>query len=326
MSVFRVILCSDAERSVFLLNESKELLMIRTAFGCGLLPALLLVLLVAGHAGAQCILANPSFEIAGSSGETFGGWGEFGNTGSVSFATHGSVAARVTGPNWGVWEVSRFWQQQDCSPGERWELRGNVAHSSTNPLTGDCRAVVNVEWWNSTEMISYESFAVALPSTPTDEYHSFSEVSGPAPSGTVAMRALFGVLQSPTDPPPDVYYDQVTVFSQNYPTMDDVQWNDFPGGTTIDFSDRTWRVKGPGYYGPGPNSFSNSASSVWVDVDDKLHLTVRRVGGTWYSTEVVLVDTLGYGDYIFTTEGDRAVRSSTVGLVRKPEQVRRLLQ
>lgn len=284
-------------------ERCKGMPMIRNTLGRVMLPTLLLVLLAAGQSEAQCILANPSFEIGGSSGETFGGWGEFGNTGSTSFATHGSRAARVTGPDWGVWEVSRFWQQQDCSVGEVWELTGKVAHSSTAPLTGECRAIVNVEWWNSTEMISFESHTVALPSTPTDEYQYFSVLSDTAPSGTVTMHALFGVLQSPTDPPPDVYYDQVTVFSQSYPTMDDLQWNDFPGGTTIDFSDRTWRVKGPGYYGPGPNSFSNSASSVWVDGEDRLHLTVRKVGSTWYSTEVVLVDTLGYGDYIFTTEG-----------------------
>ena len=40
------------------------------------------------------------------------------------------------------------------------------------------------------------------------------------------MHILLGVLQSPTDPAPDVYYDQVTVFSTSYPTMDDLQWGD----------------------------------------------------------------------------------------------------
>ena len=32
-------------------------------------------------------------------------------------------------------------------------------------------------------------------------------------------------------------------------------------------------------------------------------MTIANRGGTWYSTEVVLEDTLGYGDYIFTTRG-----------------------
>ncbi len=40
-----------------------------------------------------------------------------------------------------------------------------------------------------------------------------------------------------------------------------------------------------------------------MDGGDRLHLTVKNSGGTWYSTEVALVEPLGYGDYIFTTEG-----------------------
>jgi hypothetical protein len=268
------------------------------------LPLLVLLAVMGSpEAPAQCILVNPSFEIGGSGSQVFGGWEQFGNVGSVSFATHGSLAARVSGPDWGGWDVSAYWQQQDCSPGERWEVTGKVAHSATHPLTGSSRAIVNVEWWDGSDMISYESHDVALPSTPTGEYQSFSLISGPAPSGTIAMHALFAVIQSPTDPPPVVYYDQTTVFSQSYPTIEDMQWNDFPGGRTVDFSDRIWRVKGPGYYGPGPSFFSNSESSVWVDGDDQLHMTIRNVGGTWYSTEVALTETLGYGDYIFTTEG-----------------------
>jgi hypothetical protein len=253
-------------------------------------------------AHAQCILANPSFEIGGSGGNAFGGWNQFGNVSATEFVTHGSLAARLRGPDWGGWDVSAVWQQFDSYPGERWALTGNVAHYFASPLTGDCRAIVNIEWWNETDMMSYDSYVVALPSAPTDEYQDFSILSDPAPSGTVAIHVLFAVLQSPHDPPPVVFYDQVTVFSQSYPTMDDLQWNDFPGGRTITFSDRTWRVKGPGFYGPGANHFASSSDHVWVD-DNQLHMTLRNVGGTWYSTEVALVEALGYGDYIFTTEG-----------------------
>ncbi|MEE8572803.1 MAG: hypothetical protein V3T20_06050, partial [Gemmatimonadota bacterium] len=269
------------------------------------LPLLVVMSVIpSAEAPAQCILTNPSFEIGGSSGNVFGGWNQFGVIGSTSNATHGSVAARVTGPNWGGWDVSAFWQRQDCAVGEPWEVTAQVSHSPTNPLTGESKAIVNIEWRDSGDnIISYESHDAALPSTPAGEYQSFSVVSGPAPSGTVAAHFLFAVLQSPADPPPDVYYDQVTVYSQSYPTIDDQQWNDFPGGTILDFAGRTWRVKGPGYYGPGPNLFTDVSSSVWVDAEDKLHLTVKDYGGDWYSTEVALEEPLGYGDYIFTTEG-----------------------
>ena len=117
------------------------------------------------------------------------------------------------------------------------------------------------------------------------------------------VRFLLGVLQSPTDPSPDVYYDQVTFYSTSPPTIDDQQWNDFPGGTTVEFSGYTWRVKGPGLYGPGYNRFCNFPSCVWVDAQDRLHLTVQNLSGNWYSTEVTIEDALGYGDYILTTQG-----------------------
>jgi len=57
---------------------------------------------------AQCILANPSFELAGAGGPVFGGWNQFGSVGSVSDATHGAMAARVSGPNGGGWDVSGY--------------------------------------------------------------------------------------------------------------------------------------------------------------------------------------------------------------------------
>ncbi len=101
----------------------------------------------------------------------------------------------------------------------------------------------------------------------------------------------------------DVWFDQITCFSTTPPTIDDVQWNDFPGGTTVDFAGRTWRVKGPGYYGPGPNVFSDAADCVWVDAQQRLHLTLRDRAGTWTSTEVVAEESLGYGDYVVTTVG-----------------------
>ena len=51
---------------------------------------------------------------------------------------------------------------------------------------------------------------------------------------------LLAVVQSPTDPSSDVHFDQVTFYSTSYPTIDDRQWNDFPGGKTLTFGGRTW--------------------------------------------------------------------------------------
>lgn len=266
--------------------------------------SLAVVALVHGPTYGQCILANPSFEIGGSAGAVFGGWNQFGVVGSVPDAIHGARAARVSGPNQGGWDVSGYWQPLDCAPGERWAVTGHVRHPAGKPLTGQCAALVNLEWRGSSgNLISYDSHTVADASSPTDTYLDFSFVSGPAPAGTVKVRLLLGALQSPGAPSPDVVFDQVTCHSTTPPTIDDVQWNDFPGGTTLVFGGRTWRVKGPGYYGPGGNLFSNAASSVWVDASGRLHLTLKRISGAWYSAEVATDEALGYGDYVVTTVG-----------------------
>jgi hypothetical protein len=271
---------------------------------CFSFAALFLALFAVNGAQGQCILANPSFEIGGSSGKVFGGWEQFGSFGSSTTATHGAVAARVSGPNLGDWKVSGYWQRLDSAPGESWSVSVDAWHSSTNPVTGQSQGIVNVEWRGASDnLISYESHTAVQASTPYDEVQKISFVSQPAPAGTVTARILLGALQGPGQPAPDVYFDQVTFYNLTPPTQDEIQWNDFPGGRTLNFSGRTWRVKGPGYYGPGPSLYGDAANFVWVDVDGRLHVTVQRIGGLWYSTEVALVNALGYGDYVFTTVG-----------------------
>jgi hypothetical protein len=265
----------------------------------------------------QCILANPSFEIGDSGSNTFYGWNQFGVVGESSEATHGSVSAVVKGPNWGGWDVSAYWQRFDTAPGERWIASVKAWHTSNNPVTGQSKAILNIEWRDSGDnIISFESHDVIIASTPLDNIQEFSDTSGPAPMGTVATHFLLAVLQSPSDPSPDVYYDEATFYNLGPPTQDDKQWEDFPGGRTIEFSGMTWRVKGPGYYGPGPNHFNDSSESVWVDFDGRLHVTVKNLGGTWYSSEVVPEEALGYGDYIFTTVGrlDQLHQNIVLGL------------
>lgn len=72
---------------------------------------------------------------------------------------------------------------------------------------------------------------------------------------------------------------------------------------TLSFAGRTWGVKeSPAGVGPGGNLFSAAPSDVWVDAQGRLHLTVRSTGGAWRSTEVILLESLGYGTYAFTTE------------------------
>jgi len=69
------------------------------------------------------------------------------------------------------------------------------------------------------------------------------------------------------------------------------------------FSGYKWRVKkAPDCkLGPGKNFFSDASSDVWVN-GQGLHLRIRKgAADKWYSSEVVLQQSLGYGTYIFHT-------------------------
>ena len=67
----------------------------------------------------------------------------------------------------------------------------------------------------------------------------------------------------------------------------------------IEFSGYQWRVKTADIkLDPGPNYFSDSSESVWVD-SAGLHLAIRQRDGKWFCAEVVLLTSLGYGEYTF---------------------------
>ena len=69
---------------------------------------------------------------------------------------------------------------------------------------------------------------------------------------------------------------------------------------TIRFWGQEWEVKeSGGVVGPGPNYFSNSPDSVWVDENGQLHLKIVHKDGKWYCAEVVTTQPLGYGSYQF---------------------------
>jgi len=77
-------------------------------------------------------------------------------------------------------------------------------------------------------------------------------------------------------------------------------------GKTFEFAGRLWAVKfAPLPAGPGDNLFSDDPSDVWVDDQGRLHLTIHQApSGAWLSTEVILVQPLGHGNYWFTTESE----------------------
>ena len=74
--------------------------------------------------------------------------------------------------------------------------------------------------------------------------------------------------------------------------------------TMIQFAGITWQVKNGLQLGPGPNNWSNSPSSVWVDAEGSLHMKIRKSGNTWYCSEVIAQQSFGYGEYRFYLASD----------------------
>lgn len=73
-------------------------------------------------------------------------------------------------------------------------------------------------------------------------------------------------------------------------------------GRTVEFAGYTWAVKEASLpVGPGANRFSSDEADVWVD-EEGLHLTINYHDGQWWSSEVVLLDSLGYGTYAIQTD------------------------
>lgn len=71
---------------------------------------------------------------------------------------------------------------------------------------------------------------------------------------------------------------------------------------TIQWSGLTWDIKAGYELGPGPNDWSDSTDSVWVDPQGNLHLKVFRQYGRWLCAEIVSQDSFGYGNYEFRIE------------------------
>ena len=71
--------------------------------------------------------------------------------------------------------------------------------------------------------------------------------------------------------------------------------------TTIAFAGINWNIKS-GNYGPGPNNWSDSPSSVWIDENGYLHLKIRKVGNKWLCAKIYAQQSLEHGKYRFVLQ------------------------
>jgi uncharacterized protein (TIGR03437 family) len=71
-----------------------------------------------------------------------------------------------------------------------------------------------------------------------------------------------------------------------------------PNRRSIDFSGERFFVKrAVEPVGPGPNRFSDSEQSVFLDSQGYLHLKLLRINGEWHSAEVYTAKKVGFGTY-----------------------------
>jgi len=85
---------------------------------------------------------------------------------------------------------------------------------------------------------------------------------------------------------------------------------------TLHFAGVDWCVKDGGPWGPGPNYWSGSQQSVWLDAAGRLHLKIRKENGRWYCAEVYTQKYTCYGEHRFLVEGmiDKMDKNIVLGL------------
>ena len=280
-----------------------------------LATTLLLFALAPTLCAQECLVANPSFEFSSLTTGNVAGWTTFGNVSPRSGqAAHGRFDVLVAGVSSGSGGLSGVWQEHEASSGYIFSSVVHVAHEAGNPLTGGASAIARVEWRNNAEqLISTEDATVLTPADATGTVHRRELFFGPAPGGTAVARLVLGTQSTPALEPGRAAFDLIEFIRLTFPSYDDTQWNDFPGGRTFQFAGHTWRVKGPLFTGPGPNWFSDSTANANV-VGDDLHLAITGSPGNWSSVEVTLEDALGYGDYVFTTNSRLDLNADNVVL------------
>ncbi|MFH0878747.1 MAG: glycoside hydrolase family 16 protein, partial [Lentisphaerota bacterium] len=78
-------------------------------------------------------------------------------------------------------------------------------------------------------------------------------------------------------------------------------------GKTLSWAGQNWNIKNGSGLGPGPNNWSDSTNSVWVDTNGWLHLKIRSQAGLWYCSEITSAASFSHGEYRFNiaTEYDK---------------------
>ncbi len=168
--------------------------------------SLTLATLLALPAVASAQLLNPSFEIAGSSGNAFADWSQFGgNIYRVSDPNYqpaydGDALGKIFGNFDGQPQSdSGIYQFVGANPGEQWTGSIYVLHRGDDALQGANLGLLVLSWQDAGGAeISADAIVLLDANSPTDQW-LFDEVSGEAPAGTARVGYYLLFLQFSDD-------------------------------------------------------------------------------------------------------------------------------
>jgi hypothetical protein len=164
---------------------------------------------------AQAQLANPSFEVPGTS-TIFDQWTNFENAEAwFAFARSGAVSVKVFGNGSGQFNAAGVFQALPATPGQSFEGSAYWRNDSSDPIQGDNFGVVNIEWKDSGgNTISVDTAQAGNAGSPQNVWTQ-SVVTGTAPAGTVAARLVLLHLQGPAQQPGAIFFDDANLQQVN---------------------------------------------------------------------------------------------------------------
>jgi hypothetical protein len=170
--------------------------------------ALGVVVLASASASAQ--LANGGFETAGSGGQVFSDWANYGFDGGNILRADASEVAPFEGSfSCKMFGLFNFAPQQDvvlqqsnipAAAGEEWTLSVRNLHNSADPIQGPNFLVVVIDFYDAGNVrIGGNSKITIDANSPTDQWIADSVVST-APTGTASVQATLVYIAFSDDP------------------------------------------------------------------------------------------------------------------------------
>jgi hypothetical protein len=151
-------------------------------------------------------------------------------------------------------------------------------------------------WWNRP--------SAAQPTTPIRASGSFS-VDVTTEDGDAQAEAFAAFLIPSGEDAPRVQGDATLPDSliAPPPPHDGARRTPHLTERMLFFSERAWTVRATDILDtPGPNIWADDHDAVWVDPEGALHLVMLEREGEVLAAEVALVESLGYGTYVFSLD------------------------